>query len=82
MISEYEARSTVMQLGTAMLNDDKQAREMVYAELDEDSLKRVIRWSMRQLLFHFSSIAVMQGLDPMDAWSKLAIALTMEEEGE
>lgn len=73
MISEEEARATVIQLGTAMLNDDKATRELVYQDLDEDSLKRVIRWSMRMQLNFFAQLCGLIGLDPYQAWSRIAM---------
>jgi hypothetical protein len=79
MISETEARNVVFSLGTAMLNDDKEAREMLYSDLDNDSLKRVIRWAMRHNLQNFASLAIMSGYEPKDAWAQLATYISLIE---
>lgn len=73
MISEAEAKATVMQLGTAMLDDDKETRELVYSDLDTDSLKRVIRWSMRMQLNFFIQLCYVYGINPQEGWQKLAM---------
>lgn len=73
MISESEAKSIVMQLGTAMINDDKKTREMVYEGLDEDSLKRVIRWSMRIQLNFFFQLCHVFNLNPAQVWANIAL---------
>lgn len=73
MISETEARQTVLALGTAMFADDKAAREVAYSDLSEDDLKRVIRWAMRQLIAQFAFISSLQGQDPVESWSEMAM---------
>lgn len=73
MIAEEEAKGIVVQLGTAMMNDDKELREVIYKELDPDSLRRVIRWSMRIQIHFFYQLCSLFGLDPKEAWSKIAM---------
>ena len=80
MISEAEAKEIVLQLGTAMLNNDKEAREMVYANLDTDSLKRVIRWAIRHNLHHFVLLTSMQGIDPYEAWKQLTLTMAVNDD--
>lgn len=75
MITEQEARGIVVQLGTAMIEDDKEVREIIYSDLDEESLKRVIRWSVRMQLHFFGQLCVLIGLNPVEAWSRLAMDL-------
>jgi hypothetical protein len=86
MISENEARQTVLALGTAMYEDDKDAREAVYAGMSEDDLKRVIRWAMRQLLTQFAFLSQMNGADHKEAWSEMALGFSLsianDDEGE
>ena len=82
MITETEARQAVIALGTAMLNDDKEARELVYSDMDTDSLKRIIRWAMRQNLQNFAVISIMSGVEPTEAWSQLAMLMSYNEDGE
>ena len=82
MITETEARQAVLALGTAMLNDDKEAREIIYSDMDTDSLKRIIRWAMRQNLQNFAVISLMSGMEPKDAWAQLAMLMSITEDGE
>lgn len=82
MITEIEAKQAVVALGTAMLNDDKEARELIYSDMDADSLKRIIRWAMRQNLQNFAVISSMSGIDPKDAWAQLAMLISMTEDGD
>jgi hypothetical protein len=82
MITETEAKQAVVALGTAMLNDDKKARELIYSDMDADSLKRIIRWAMRQNLQNFAVISLMSGIDPKDAWAQLAMLISMTEDGD
>ena len=84
MISEQEAQQSVIALMTAMFHNDKQAREILYADMDNDSLKRIIRWSVRQNINMFASLCIVSGQDPEKAWSDFAmmanIAINHEEE--
>ena len=77
MISEQEAQQAVIALGTAMIHDDKEGREAIYADMDVDDLKRIIRWTMRQNLSHFATLAMLSGKDPLQAWSEFAMAMTI-----
>jgi hypothetical protein len=72
-MTEQDARSIVYALGTAMLNEDKPSREMIYEDLTNEELKKVLRWAMRQNLYNFAIIAAMNGMDIMEAWSTIAM---------
>jgi hypothetical protein len=84
MITEKEAQKSVISLMTAMFHNDKEARETIYSDLDEDSLKRIIRWCIRQNINHFATLAITMGKDPIQAWSEFAmmVNLVLEEEDE
>lgn len=73
MISENEAILTAMAIGSAMLNDDKPAREATYAELDTDELKRVLRWQTRNMLKFLIWLANMLEEDPHELWQKYCL---------
>jgi hypothetical protein len=81
MITEKEAQKSVISLMTAMFHNDKEARETIYSDLDEDSLKRIIRWAIRQNINHFAALAIASGKDPIQAWSEFAmlVNLALEE---
>jgi hypothetical protein len=72
-MSEAEARAICYGIGTAMLHGDKEAREMMYADLDRKELQKIIRWIMRQNLRNFAYVAVSNGLDPEEAWKMAAL---------
>lgn len=72
-LSEAEARSIVYGIGTAMLHGDKEAREMMYQDLDREELKKIIRWTMRQNLNNFAYVAISNGIDPEEAWKMAAL---------
>lgn len=82
MITEKEAQKSVISLMTAMFHNDKDARETIYSDLDEESLKRIIRWAIRQNINHFATLAITMGKDPLQAWSEFAmmVNLVLEEE--
>jgi hypothetical protein len=80
MISEKEAISIALAVGTAMLNNDKEAREMAYADLDSDSLKRVIRWVTRLMLHNLSFVAAMSNQDMNQMWGELCMAQFLKED--
>lgn len=84
MITEKEAQKSVISLMTAMFHNDKDARETIYSDLDEESLKRIIRWAIRQNINHFATLAITMGKDPLQAWSEFAmmVNLVLEEEEE
>lgn len=77
MITEQEAQKSVIALMTAMLDNDKQAREIVYSDMDEDSLKRIIRWAIRQNINHFATLCVMMNQDPIESWKEFAMMATV-----
>ena len=79
-MTEKEARAIVYALGTAMLNDDKPAREAVYADLTPAEYRKVIRWAMRPLLYNFGMIAQMQGVDVSEGWAQLAMMNAMGDD--
>lgn len=72
-LSEEEARAIVYGIGTAMMHGDKEAREMMYEDLDRQELQKIIRWAMRQLLRNFAYVAISNGIDPEDAWKMAAL---------
>ena len=82
MITEKEAQKSVISLMTAMFHNDKEARETVYSDLDEESLKRILRWAIRQNINHFATLAITMGKDPIQAWSEFAmmVNLALEED--
>ena len=63
MITENEAIKTSLAVTTAMINNDKMFREMVYGDLEADELKRVLRWTTRLLIQQFAANVVVTGGD-------------------
>lgn len=82
MITEKEAQKSVISLMTAMFHNDKEARESIYADLDEESLKRILRWAIRQNINHFATLAITLGKDPIQAWSEFAMMVNILLENE
>ena len=83
MLTESEAKQMVVGVATAMIQNDKQAREMVYGDLDTEELKRVLRWSVRWMVNSFMIVNVMQGIDPAQAWQDFAMGISsIQNEGE
>lgn len=54
-MTQNEAIQISLGIATAMKNDDKVAREMLYEGLSEEELKRVLRWTTRFMLRMFTS---------------------------
>lgn len=83
-LSEKEAIETAIAVSTAMLNNDKPGREMLYADLDTDDLKRVLRWTIRMSLQRHMVLCQLTGNDPMEAWKNesLAMAAAYEAKGD
>lgn len=79
-MTEAEARGIVYAVGTAMLNDDKEAREIAYGGLDDDEMKKIFRWAMRQNLYNLAVICQFEGIDIREAWSNLAMMNAMGDE--
>lgn len=79
-MTEPEARGIVYAVGTAMLNEDKEAREIAYADLDGDEMRKIFRWAMRQNLYNFAVICQFEGIDIKEAWSSLAMINALGEE--
>lgn len=77
MITEKEAQKAVIALMTAMFNNDKDGRETIYEGMDEDSLKRIIRWAIRQNINHFAALSITMGKDPIEAWSEFAMMINI-----
>lgn len=67
-MTQNEAIQTSLAVITAMIGNDKEAREEAYANLTEDELKRVLRWTIRQFITHFVVLAAIGGRDPIEAW--------------
>ena len=63
-ISENEAKLVINALLFAMIDNDKEAREIIYEDLSTDDLKRVIRWLCRMYLRTLWIVLSSQGYDP------------------
>lgn len=74
-LNEHEAIQTAIAVSTAMLNNDKPGREMLYADLDTDDLKRVLRWTVRMSLQRHMALCQITGLDPIEAWQEQSLAM-------
>lgn len=75
MLTEEEAQLSAIAFITAMLNDDKESRELIYQDYDAESLKRMMRWVAR---FHWPFIgdrAAKGGTDFKKFWSLYATQL-------
>ena len=73
MISENDAILMAMTIGSAMINDDKEAREAAYADLDTDELKRVLRWQTRNMLKFVILLSAHIDEDPMHVWQQYCL---------
>ena len=73
-MTEQEAREIVYALGTAMLLGDKELREFSYSHLSKADLKKVLRWTMRFNLQHYTQLVLAQGYDPLEVWRELALS--------
>ena len=76
-LTQNDAINTSLAIITAMMKNDKQTREFIYEDLDNDDLKRVIRWTARQVgtLWFMSQAAIMDNMDPeaaINAWEEYA----------
>jgi len=74
----------LMSLVTAMSQNDKETREMLYADLTVEDLRRVLRWSIRWYLELFRDVALMGGVNPEEALKSffLAYSLALTEKDE
>lgn len=73
-MTQNEAIQTVIALGTAFFEDDKESRDLVINMLDEDELKRVLRWSIRWMIGSFAQLYAIMGMDPKTAWQAAALS--------
>lgn len=74
MISETEAKMLALSFITAMVNEEKEARETLYEDLDVESLKRMMRWVAR---FHWPmmhELAAKRGMTMQTFWQRNAIS--------
>jgi len=69
VISEAEAQQVALGVAFAMKNNDKEGREIVYADLNEASLKRALRWQTRWLLRHMQALADTHGINYDEAFA-------------
>ncbi len=63
-LSENEAKLVINGLLLAMIDNDKEAREIIYEDLSTDDLKRVVRWLCRMYLRTLWIVLSSQGYDP------------------
>lgn len=82
-LTQNDAIQVLLGLGTAMINEDKEGREIVYKELSDEDLKRVLRWACRYWLRSFAMCMTLQGADPRSSWEEF-VTLTNDaiEKGE
>ena len=76
-ITQNEAVKVMLGVTTAMINNDKEGREAVYADLSAEDLKRVLRWTTRWFIGVFSTVSVMSGINPediSDAWASIVMS--------
>lgn len=67
-LSQNDAINTSLAIITAMMKNDKQTREFIYEDLDADDLKRVLRWTARQVgTLWFTSQALLAGVTEPEA---------------
>ena len=74
-LTQNEAIQVMLGVVTAIMDDDKEGREAVYADLSNDDLKRVIRWLARWYIHSIFSIGAMFGVDPVQAWKESLISI-------
>lgn len=72
-LTQNEAIEVALGVATAMFNDDKEAREIMYADLDAEDLKRVLRWTTRYYIRFWATVHTFQGIDPLEAWSQFVM---------
>lgn len=74
-LDEHEAIEMAIAVSTAMLNNDKVAREMLYEDLDTVDLKRVLRWVIRMSIGRHMALCQITGQDPAITWQKESLAM-------
>jgi hypothetical protein len=74
-LNEHEAIEMALAVSTAMLNNDKTLREMLYEDLDVNDLKRVLRWTARMSIGRHLVLCEMTGSDPAIAWQEYSLGM-------
>ena len=77
-IDANEAAKIAAGLGWAILNNDKEGREAIYADCTVEDLKRVLRWQTRFLLNNMAVVAYCYGLDFRSAYGQFASLIAAE----
>lgn len=80
-ISQNEAIEVSLAVCTAMLTDDKQAREAIYDGLEAEDLKRVLRWTSRFYLGQFALFAKLSNVPTIEAWQAFCADAIVQIEG-
>lgn len=80
-MNESEAILTSIAISTAMFNDDKPTRELLYETLEIEELKRVLRWTVRMSIHRHLAICALTGEDPIQAWQEHSLAIATGTEG-
>jgi hypothetical protein len=78
VISSEEAMQISLGIASAMMQGDKEAREAVYSDLSDESLKKVIRWTTRWWIGHMATICAIQGIDMEEAWKNFAMLINAQ----
>jgi len=77
--TEEEAIHALMEIITAMSQDDKETREMLYADYTREDLQRILRWNIRWFLhFFYFSAAVTGEKDPKEALEKYFMSTNLQ----
>lgn len=78
-MTEPEARAVVYALSTAMMEGDKESREMIYENLTNEELKKVLRWAMRKTLVQHAQLCGIIGLHYKETWQAEALQNALGE---
>lgn len=82
-ITSEEAKEIALAVGTAMAENDKAAREMMYKDLSEEDLKKVLRWTTRWLINHVLILCTINGILFEQGWRHFALGIALQNlEGE
>lgn len=75
-IDANQAVQIALGVGLFMLRGDKENRELLYSNLTNKDLQRVLRWQTRFLLQHMASMAADNGIDLEEAYGAWQLAMT------
>jgi hypothetical protein len=69
-LTQNQAIAASLAIAEAMKNNDKEMRELAYASMDVEDLKRVLRWQTRNFLNTFAVLCLLQDNEFEEAWKQ------------